>query len=160
MTDKDFPYADILHLPHHRAAGRAHMSLHDRAAQFAPFAALTGFDGVIAETGRQTERRVELSESEKARLDRKFARIIESLQQGQHPTVTVVYFEADARKEGGAHRQHSGEVKKIDLFERTMVFMGENSRSGGKAVSLDDVVDIRGKSLEALEDACEGDDAF
>ena len=62
MTDKDFPYADILHLPHHRAAGRAHMSLHDRAAQFAPFAALTGFDGVIAETGRQTERRIELSE--------------------------------------------------------------------------------------------------
>ncbi len=48
MTDKDFPYADILHLPHHRAAGRAHMRLHDRAAQFAPFAALTGFDGVIA----------------------------------------------------------------------------------------------------------------
>ena len=66
MTDKDFPYADILHLPHHRAAGRAHMSLYDRAAQFAPFAALTGFDGVIAETGRQTERRIELSESERA----------------------------------------------------------------------------------------------
>ena len=87
MTDKDFPYADILHLPHHRAVGRAHMSLHDRAAQFAPFAALTGFDGVIAETGRQTECRAELSESETVLLDRKLARIIESLQQGQHPTV-------------------------------------------------------------------------
>ena len=83
MTDNDFPYADILHLPHHRAAGRAHMSLHDRAAQFAPFAALTGFDGVIAETGRQTERRVELSESERALLDRRLVRIIESLQQGR-----------------------------------------------------------------------------
>lgn len=143
MTDKDFPYADILHLPHHRAAGRAHMSLHDRAAQFAPFAALTGFDGVIAETGRQTERRVELSESEKARLDRKFARIIESLQQGQHPTVTVEYFEADVRKDGGAYRQCSGEVKKIDLFERTIVFMGEGGHSGGEAVPIDDILDIR-----------------
>ena len=160
MTDNDFPYADILHLPHHRAAGRAHMSLHDRAAQFAPFAALTGFDGVIAETGRQTERRVELSESEKALLDRKFARIIESLQQGQHPTVTVEYFEADVRKDGGAHRQCSGEVKKIDLFERTIVFVEENCRSGGKTIPMDDVVDIRGEALEALEDACEGDDAF
>ena len=76
------------------------MSLHDRAAQFAPFAALTGFDGVIAETGRQTECRAELSESETVLLDRKFARIIESLQQGQHPTVTVEYFEADALKDG------------------------------------------------------------
>lgn len=143
MTDNDFPYADILHLPHHRAAGRAHMSLHDRAAQFAPFAALTGFDGVIAETGRQTERRVELSESEKALLDRKFARIIDCLQQGRRPTVTVAYFEADARKDGGAYRQHSGEVKKIDLFERTIVFMGKGGRSGRVTIPMDDVMDIR-----------------
>ena len=143
MTDKDFPNADILHLPHHRAAGRAHMSLHDRAAQFAPFAALTGFDGVIAETGRQTERRVELSESEKALLDRKFARIIDCLQQGRRPTVTVAYFEADARKDGGAYRQHSGEVKKIDLFERTIVFMGKGGRSGRVTIPMDDVMDIR-----------------
>ena len=160
MTDNDFPYADILHLPHHRAAGRAHMSLHDRAAQFAPFAALTGFDGVIAETGRQTERRVELSESEKALLDRKLARIIESLQQGQHPTVTVEYFEADVRKDGGAYRQCSGEVKKIDLFERTIVFMREGGRSGRVTIPMDDVVDIRGEALEALEDGCEDDEAF
>ena len=119
------------------------MSLHDRAAQFAPFAALTGFDGVIAETGRQTECRVELSESEKALLDRKFARIIDCLQHGRHPTVTVAYFEADTRKEGGAYRQCSGEVKKIDLFERTIVFMGEGGRSGGVTIPMDDVMDIR-----------------
>ena len=160
MTDNDFPYADILHLPHHRAAGRAHMSLHDRAAQFAPFAALTGFDGVIAETGRQTERRVELSESEKALLDRKLARIIDCLQHGRHPTVTVEYFEADVRKDGGAYRQCSGEVKKIDLFERTIVFMREGGRSGRVTIPMDDVVDIRGEALEALEDGCEDDEAF
>ena len=119
------------------------MSLHDRAAQFAPFAALTGFDGVIAETGRQTERRIELSESERALLDRRLVRIIESLQQGRHPTVTVVYFDADARKEGGAYRQCSGEVKKIDLFERTIVFMGKGGCSGRVTIPMDDVMDIR-----------------
>lgn len=59
------PYADIIHLPHHKAANRPHMSMYDRAAQFSPFAALSGFDGVIAETGRLTDRKVELSESEK-----------------------------------------------------------------------------------------------
>ena len=160
MTDQDFPSAEILHLPHHRAAGRAHMGLHDRAAQVAPFAGLTGFDGVFAETGRQAERRIELSEGERALLDRRLVRIIESLQQGRHPTVTVEYFEADVRKDGGAYRQCSGEEKKIDLFERTIVFVEENCRSGGKTIPMDDVVDIRGEALDALEDDCEDDEAF
>ena len=137
------PYEDIIHLPHHQSANRPHMSLYDRAAQFSPFAALTGFDGVIAETGRQTERRIELSESERALLDRRLVRIIESLQQGRHPTVTVEYFEADSRKEGGAYRQCSGEIKKIDLFERTIVFMGKGGCSGRVTIPMDDVMDIR-----------------
>ena len=76
------------------------------------------------------------------------------------PTVTVEYFEADVRKDGGAYRQRAGEVKKIDLFERTIVFVEENGRSGGKTIPMDDVVDIRGEALEALEDACEGGEAF
>ena len=59
------PYADIIHLPHHKAPNRPHTSMYDRAAQFSPFAALTGFEGVIAETGRLTDRKIELSESEK-----------------------------------------------------------------------------------------------
>lgn len=69
-VDKN-PYADIIHLPHHKAPNCPHMSLYDRAAQFSPFAALTGFDGVIAETARLTDRKVELSESEKILLDQK-----------------------------------------------------------------------------------------
>ena len=136
MTDKDFPYADILRLPHHRAAGRAHMSLHDRAAQFAPFAALTGFDGVIAETGRQTERRVELSESEKALLDRKLARIIESLQQGQHPTVTVEYFKADGRKDGGAYLTVKSRAKRLNEYERFLLL------EDGTEIPFDDIYKI------------------
>ena len=128
MTDKDFPYADILHLPHHRAAGRAHMSLHDRAAQFAPFAALTGFDGVIAETGRQTECRVELSESETVLLDRKLARIIESLQQGQHPTVTVETWRKKYKIVTETARKDLLRLCECGVLERTM--------EGKKAVFL------------------------
>ena len=69
MPERKNPYADILAHPHHQAENRPHMSMHDRAAQFSPFAALTGFDGVIAETGRMTDRKIELSESQKLLLD-------------------------------------------------------------------------------------------
>ena len=67
MMHEQNPYTDILTLPHHKAANRPHMSMHDRAAQFSPFAALTGFDGVIAETGRMTDQKAELSESQMMR---------------------------------------------------------------------------------------------
>ena len=69
VTNYLHTYADIIHLPHHKAPNRPHMSLYDRAAQFSPFAALTGFDGVIAETARLTDRKVKRSESEKILLD-------------------------------------------------------------------------------------------
>ena len=88
--------------------------------------------------------------NKKALLERKLARIIDCLKQGQHPTATVAYFEVDAHKEGGAYRQHSGEVKKIDLFERTIVFMGKGGHSGGEAIPIDDVVDIRSEWVSVL----------
>ena len=75
--------------------------------------------------------------------DRKLARIVESLQQERRPTGTAAHFEADARKDGGTYRRRSGVVKKIDLFETIIVFMGENGLSEGVAVPVDDVVDIR-----------------
>ena len=89
MLERKNPYADILALPHHQAENRPHMSMHDRAAQFSPFAALTGFDGVIAETGRVTDRKIELSESQKLLLDQKLTLIDDVIQDGYHPVVTV-----------------------------------------------------------------------
>ena len=80
MNVEKNPYADIIHLPHHKAPNRPHMSLYDRAAQFSPFAALTGFDSVIAETARLTDRKVELSESEKILLDQKLTLIDDVIQ--------------------------------------------------------------------------------
>ena len=98
MMPEQNPYEDILTLPHHKAPNRPHMSMHDRAAQFSPFAALTGFDGVIAETGRMTDRKAELSESQMILLNQKLTLIDDTIQDGYHPVVTVVYFVPDARK--------------------------------------------------------------
>lgn len=91
MPERKNPYADILALPHRQAENRPHMSMHDRAAQFSPFAALTGFDGVIAETGRMTDRKIELSESQKLLLDQKLTLIDEVIQDG-YPDWNIPYF--------------------------------------------------------------------
>ncbi len=150
MCEKN-PYADILHLPHHQAANRKHMSMHDRAAQFSPFAALTGFDGVIAETGRLTDHKIELSENEKVLLDQKLNLIAEAIRTGQHPEITVLYFTPDTRKTGGAYQEHTGSVRQIDPIERTIVFLADNGRSVGKRIEIDDVKEIHGELVEHLD---------
>lgn len=146
------PYADILTLPHHKAANRPHMSMHDRAAQFSPFAALTGFDGVIAETGRRTERKIELSEGQLTLLNQKLTLIGDAIQDGYHPVVTVVYFVPDARKEGGSYQEYTGKVRQIDSVERKLVFLAANERSVGKEISIDDILEIHGDLVDYMED--------
>ena len=88
----------------------------DRAAQFSPFAALTGYDDAIHETARLTNDKVDLSEEEKETLDRKQQILLERL--GEHPALTVTYFIPDAKKSGGAYVTKSGSFKKIDGFEQ------------------------------------------
>ena len=151
MHEKN-PYADILHLPHHQAADRKHMSMYDRAAQFSPFAALTGFDGVIAETGRLTDRKIELSESDKVLLDQKLTLIDEVIRAGQHPEITVLYFIPDARKTGGSYQEHTGSVRQIDPIERTIVFLADNGRSAGMIIAIDDVKEIHGELVDYMDD--------
>lgn len=146
------PYADIIHLPHHKAANRPHMSLYDRAAQFSPFAALTGFDGVIAETARLTDRKVELSESEKILLDQKLTLIDDVIQDKHHPEITVVYFYPDYLKEGGEYEEYTGKVRKIDPIERTVVFLAANGRSAGKTIRIDDITEIHGELVNYMDE--------
>ena len=145
------PYADILHLAHHQAANRKHMSMHDRAAQFSPFAALTGFDGVIAETGRLTDHKIELSENEKVLLDQKLNLIDEAVRAGQHPEITVLYFIPDARKTGGSYQEHTGSVRQIDPIERAIVFLATNDRSAGMKIAIDDVKEIHGELVDYMD---------
>ncbi|MBP3645526.1 MAG: hypothetical protein J6K55_03785 [Clostridia bacterium] len=145
------PYADIIHLPHHKALNRLHMSMYDRAAQFSPFAALTGFEGVIAETGRLTDRKVELSESEKVLLDQKLTLIDDVIQDKHHPEITVVYFVPDYLKEGGEYEEFSGKVRHIDTVERTVVFLAANGRSSGKTIRIDEIKEIHGELVDYMD---------
>lgn len=105
-------YDDIIHLPHHRSATRAPISGVDRAAQFAPFAALTGFGAAVQETARWTEHRPELEEDEKQLLDRQLRLLGSRI--AEQPPVTVTYFQPDPRKVGGAILTTADRLVKLD----------------------------------------------
>ena len=145
------PYEDIIHLPHHQSSNHPHMSLYDRAAQFSPFAALTGFDGVIAETSRLTDQKIELSEYERALLDQKLSHIDDELRKGNHPEITVIYFVPDPLKAGGAYNEYTGHVRNIDAFERCIVFLAGNGRPAGRRIGIDDIWEVHGELVDDME---------
>ena len=115
----------------------------DRAAQFAPFAALTGYDSAIRETGRLTDEKIDLDEEALTALDMRYQLLTDALE--AHPEVTITFFQSDERKEGGAYQTVTGTVKKIDTFERLITM-----RDGTK-IPLDDVLSMEGALFSALE---------
>ena len=129
-------YDDIIDLPRPKSAHEP-MPMSDRAAQFSPFAALTGYGDAIDETARLTDARIELSEEERAELDYKqqYLATLDS------PTVPVTYFVPDERKTGGAYVTHTGVLKRVDEVERMVVF------KDGLRVPLDEVMDIKCEQL-------------
>ena len=135
-------YEDIINLPHHVSATRPQMSMIDRAAQFSPFAALTGYDAAIKETGRLTDEKIEMDEESLNILYMKFQILARSLD--DEPEVTFTYFKPDERKAGGAYLTASGVVKKIDAFERMIVM-----RNGTK-IPMDDILNIEGEIFASL----------
>lgn len=114
-------YDDIIHLPNPTSAAHPRMSLHDRAAQFSPFAALTGYDAAIRETARLTDEEKELDEDVTARLDEEMRVIQERLKRGLPVDVTITYFEPDEKKSGGAYVSYVGNIKRVDEYERVVV---------------------------------------
>ena len=104
-------YDDIINLPHHVSPTRQRMSMHDRAAQFAPFAALVGYDDAVAETARLTELRPVLDEQEQKELDMRLRYLADHLK--EQPIVHIRYFVPDERKCGGAILEFNGIVRKI-----------------------------------------------
>lgn len=112
-------YADIIDLPHHVSEKRARMSMVDRGAQFSPFAALTGYDATIRETGRLTDACIELDEGGKALLDEKLRKLWEIID--TQPFVTITYFAPDERKSGGNYVRVAGHMKKIDTYTQTVI---------------------------------------
>ena len=136
-------YDKIMGLPHHVSKTRPQIPMSDRAAQFAPFAALTGYDAAIKETGRLTDERIELDVEALSALDMKYQLLMEALDEA--PEVTITYFQPDERKAGGKYVSAVGAVKKIDDFERRITMRD------GTRIPTDDVLSIDGELFSSLE---------
>ena len=136
------PYDDIIDLPHPVSATRSRMSIANRAAQFSPFAALTGYDAAISETARLTSERIELDEGDIAILDSKLSILKDMI--ADHPDIAVTYFQADKKKAGGSYVTVSGAVKKIDDYESAIVLMN------GKKITIEDIIGIECELFNAL----------
>lgn len=128
------PYDDIINLPHHVSRNHPQMSMRDRAAQFSPFAALVGYEDAVAETGRLTEQKRELSAQELAELNQRLCFLAEHLK--DQPKVSIEYFVPDERKSGGAYQVIDGSIRKINLTERVITM------SSGESIRMDDIMSI------------------
>lgn len=154
-------YDDIISLPHHVSSCHPRMSMSNRAAQFSPFAALTGYGDVIQEAQRLTDRKPELTESQRAELDYKLQQILNqsaSIDPGEMPlekeaeadckrnekptraaaavTVTITYFVPDLAKEGGACRTVQGQIRKIEEYSRKIILQDKTQ------IDIDCILDI------------------
>ncbi len=136
-------YDDIINLPHHQSATRPHMSNYDRAAQFAPFAALTGYDDAVKETARLTDKKVELDEYSKDALNERLNMIQDAID--EQPEVSITYFLLDKKKSGGAYVTATDRVKKIDEYENIVLLQD------GTKIPIDDIAEIVGEVFGALE---------
>lgn len=134
-------YDEIINLPHHVSSNHKPMSLYDRAAQFAPFAALTGHDEAIDETARLTSARIELSADEQQALSRKLNYALD-----KKVSVTISYFKSDPFKEGGAYLTARGSIKKIDEYDATLIL------TDGLSIPLDDIFSITSPIFSELDD--------
>lgn len=129
-------YCDIIGLPHYVSAVRKQMPRHDRAAQFSPFAALTGYEDVIDETARLTDERLELSDERQTRINERLLFILENIH--EKPEVRITYFVPDKRKSGGSYEVAAGRVRRVDECFGSVIFTDH------RAVSIADIYDIEG----------------
>ncbi|MEG0305116.1 MAG: hypothetical protein RR635_05430 [Oscillospiraceae bacterium] len=134
-------YDDIINLPHHVSTAHPQMSILDRAAQFSPFAALTGYDDAVKETARLTDTKIELDEYEKTILNERLRLVTDCIE--EYPEITITYYKPDSRKNGGAYITVTSCVKKIDDFEKT-VYMTD-----GMVISIEEIFEIEGDLIQA-----------
>ena len=139
-SNEEHRYDDIINLSHHVSTTRPRMSMIDRAAQFSPFAALTGYEAAIKETARLTDQKIELNEDEIAFLREKMRILQERLP--ECPEIQITYFVPDENKAGGAYRKKTGQVKKIDEYER-IIIMSDHVK-----IAIDEIVSIEGSIFD------------
>ena len=135
MKEEDMhKYDDIIELPRHVSVRRPQMSVADRAAQFSPFAALTGYGETVKEAGRRTEEKIMLTPDEEERINETLLLVQEGMTQGRRISVSVTYFVADMKKEGGSYQRIEGELKKIDQVHKVIIL------EDGCRIPLEDIV--------------------
>ena len=147
MTQKEQPdtidrYIDMLDLLHPTSPHHPRMPIIDRAAQFAPFAALTGYDDAIEETARLTDQMRNMTEDQREQLDRRYQLLLASVE--RHPQVEVTYFLPDARKSGGSYQTVRGQLLRIDETERVMHL------GNGHRIALDAVCNLDSELFRGL----------
>lgn len=125
-------YDDIINLSHHVSSRHPQMPMMNRAAQFSPFAALTGYDDAVRETARLTDEKIELDEYEKEELDRKIQWLGSHLD--EHIPVSITYFQPDDRKAGGTYEEIVDTIRKINVYEHEILL------SGGKRIPMEDIL--------------------
>ena len=141
-------YGDIIDIEHWEPS-RKHprMSLHDRAAQFAPFAALVGYDEMVDEEARLTDRQIEPGEEQLNELNRKLNRINELISGGTRPEVTITYFVPDEHKVGGRYDTVTARVKRIDITAQKLILLFPGEPGPTETLSFDRILDIQGKQI-------------
>jgi len=137
-------YDDIINLPHHVSTKRPHMTMINRAAQFSPFAALTGYDAAIKETGRLTDERVELDEYSTNALCERLQIVSERI--AEQPEIAITYFQPDRMKSGGAYVTATRAAKKIDEHKRILIM------TDGTTIPIDEIVAVEGAIFGTLND--------
>ena len=137
------PYDDMIDMPHHVSSVHPQMRMEERAAQFSPFAALTGYGAVIKETARQTVPRLELSENSQEETKRQLDHLAEHIH--EPPEVSITYFQADQKKEGGAYVTAAGTIKRLDDVE------GILKLEDGTCIKIEDIIKIQSSMLEVGE---------
>ena len=135
-------YEDIINLPHHVSPTRPRMSMADRAAQFSPFAALSGYGDAVQETARLTNRRIELDESAKAALDEKLRLLAEVIE--DRPEAAITYFLPDREKAGGEYVTATGQVKKVDAVAQELVM------ANGRIIPIADIIEVESRLFQTL----------
>ena len=144
-------YADIIDLPHHQSDKHPHMSLYNRAAQFAAYKALSGYEDMIDEEFRLTDRRVELEETVWEILNRKFTLIRNVIANGESPVITFTYFLPDEKKAGGRYIKKTDGVKRIDTINQKVILKSRRSSGVNETIPINDIVDIQGELVDLID---------
>ena len=134
-------YEDILHLSHPVSGTHPQMSMHDRAAQFSPFAALSGYEEAVEEEARLTEEKILLDEYEKQRIDARLQKIRDDLQEKgkeEKPRISVTFFLPDQKKAGGSYVTVTGQVKKLDTYRQQLLL------TDGSAIPFQEIIELEG----------------